>query len=433
MNAIAQLAHFQGARVTGSDRLWDQGVTTPVFTKLQQSGVTLVPQDGAALQAGTTGLVVSSAIEPDNVEVQAARARGIPVWHRAQWLADVVKGGQVIAIAGTAGKTTVTGLTGWALTVLGLNPNVVNGGALLNWRTADTIGNVRWTGSEWWVIEVDESDRSLLQFQPDWAVLTNCSHDHFSLDETIRLFRQFVGQVKQGVIGPRTVQAQLTAAGPSAHWISPEEECAFALSPGLPGVHNQANARLAAALCRTLGYGDDAIQDALAQCAGIERRLEYAGTLNGAPVYDDYAHNPAKIAAAWQAVCPRDGRLFASWRPHGFGPLSALAPALIEEWAQRCRPADHLYILPVYYSGGTPGAHEWTVDGLVAALRARGVTAMAVPDFTDLEQRLRAAVQPGDVVLSMGARDPELPVFARRLTGRALAKTPRSTRRPPLQ
>ena len=415
MNAIAQVTLHGGCRVTGSDRLRDQGKTTPVLDKLERLGLPLVPQDGLALDARTTGLVISSAIEDDNPEWVAAQRLNIPVWHRAAWLARLVRDEHVIAVAGTAGKTTVTGMLGWLLHAEGLKPNVVNGGAVLNWRTEQALGNVRLTGSDWWVLEVDESDRSLLQFKPRWAVITNISHDHFPLPETVDLFRRFAMQVNEGIVAPFAVQEMLNGAGP--RWVTVADSLPLALPASLPGAHNQANARLALACCRALGLanGDEGAAG-FDRFAGIERRLECVGRLNGAPVYDDYAHNPAKIAAACQAVAPPRGRLFAVWRPHGFGPLSALAPDLVVECAQWMRPTDHFIVLPVYYSGGTPGPSEWTVERFVSALQSAGVAARAVADFEALTPYLQKEVQTVDTVLSMGARDPQLPLFARQLT-----------------
>ena len=188
----------------------------------------------------------------------------------------------------------------------------------------------------------------------------------------------------------------------------------------MPGRHNAENALLAVALCRRLGAAPDRLRDALARFTGVHRRLEVAGSFRGAPVIDDYAHNPAKIAASWRAVREQAHRVLGYWRPHGFAPLALMHDELVAALAGALGPDDRLFVLPVFYAGGTA---KRVIDApdFVAALRARGLAAECVPDYAALRARLAAEAQPGDAILGMGARDPELPRFARSL---AAAPTP---------
>jgi len=131
-------------------------------------------------------------------------------------------------------------------------------------------------------------------------------------------------------------------------------------------------------------------------------------------VIDDYAHNPAKLAASWRAVAETAERVHGFWRPHGYGPLALMKDELVAAFGDVCRAADRLFILPVFYAGGTAN-RTVTAEDFVAALRARGVPAAYAADYDALERELRRDLRPGDSILGMGARDPELPQFARRL------------------
>ena len=165
--------------------------------------------------------------------------------------------------------------------------------------------------------------------------------------------------------------------------------------------------------CRRLGVKPDVSSRALASFKGIQRRLELVGAAGGIAVIDDYAHNPAKIAAAFQAVKPFHKRVIAVWRPHGFGPLAMLADDLAAAFAGLVHPPDILYLLPVYYAGGT-AKRTMTAESFVERLREGGIPAEFAPGYEELLAGLLGRARPGDVVLFMGARDPGLPVFARR-------------------
>lgn len=423
MSALAEALLDQGWRVTGSDRSHDQGLALEVVQKLQRQGVQLVRQDGSALTAATQALAVSTAIEADNPEVAAANRLGVEIVHRAEMLARLATGKHVVAVTGTAGKTTITGLLGYLLEQAGMDPTVVNGGIVLDWAGPDRLGNVRRGGSDLWVLEADESDRSLLRFHPEHAILSNVSKDHFELAEVEHLFRTFAGQVRGTLVAGRGVGASLglvtreVAIEPrirDGRWTFTWAGHEFVVA--LPGRHNAENAALAVAMCEVLGADLDRVAEALPCFRGVHRRLERVGERNGVAVIDDYAHNPAKIAASWRAVAETARQVHGYWRPHGFGPLALMKDELADAFGLVCKPGDRLYLLPVFYAGGTANKTV-TSDEFAALLQARGIAAEAVPDYAVLQERL-AAAQPGDAILGMGARDPELPLFARRLAGR---------------
>lgn len=446
MSALAQALRWSGARVTGSDRFLDRGVEVPVFAALRAAGVELVPQDGSGIGPSTTALVYSTAVEDDNPDIRAARAAGVAIRHRAEVLASLVGGERLLAVAGTAGKTTTTGMLAWTLERLGDDPWMVDGGGLVAW--ADALGgggNVRrGAPSAPWAVELDESDRSFLRFRPAWTIITNISQDHFSLEEVRRLFAEYATHATEGIVcGPGAAEVIRPAVVPGIPVVTPEAELACAadgawsaswrgvtLSVPEPGRHNLWNALCAAELCvAAQGHAPADVADALRSFCGIVRRLQLMSA-PGAPVrvYDDYAHNPAKIAAALAAVRPAAprARLHAIWRPHGYGPLRSMLDAFAETFADAIRPGDRLHLLPVFDAGGTANRSISAADlrdailacapDLAEAVRLVPADASAAPGWPDaLAPALAADAAPGDTFLVMGARDPALPSLARAL------------------
>ena len=343
-----------------------------------------------------------------------------------------------MAVSGTAGKTTVTGMVGWTFEQLGMDPNVVNGGALVDWRGETRVGSARGGASDLWVVEADESDRSLLRFEPTWSAITNISRDHFDLDELVRLFSSFAERTSDAVVcgggaadllagtgigraeGPKLLRVPGETQRLGTGWGFTYAGRSFA-SP-LPGRHNAENALVAMALCDAAGCDIGDVSAALASFRGVERRLECVGRGGGVRVLDEYAHNPAKIGAAWTVAREDAGRIVAVWRPHGFAPLRLMWDDLVETFAGLCGSGDRLFLLPVYYAGGTAEA-DVSSEHLAAALRSRGTPVVAVPGYPELEERLAALVREGDTVMVMGARDPHLPGLARKLADR-FCRTP---------
>ena len=404
MNGLAQLAALSGYRVSGSDRSYDPSAL--LFQCLEGLGIKIHPQDGNGISQQTNLVVYSTAIEPDNPDILKAKALNIPLLHRSGFLKELVGDAELIAVAGTAGKTTTTGLLGWIFECMGKDPSVYNGAAVLNWRTGNTLGNIRKGSSNLWIIEADESDKSFLNFNPTHSIITNISKDHYGLDELHAMFNQFESQTTGTTI--RGQSSDLSV------YLNPRTDPYVEAVP-LLGKHNLENARCAARLCAELGMDMDRVLAAVHSFRGIERRLEIAGAANGVTVIDDYAHNPAKIAAALSAVAEKFGTVHAYWRPHGFTPLhqnlAELADVFVGDWEQH---GGSVSILPVYYAGGTV-ARRSTSSDLAGILESAGIENALVPDYPSLQRKLEKLCQPGDAILGMGARDPELPRFAQRL------------------
>ncbi|MDK2857010.1 MAG: UDP-N-acetylmuramate--alanine ligase [Verrucomicrobiota bacterium] len=382
MNGAAQLAAQAGYSVSGSDR----APGLEIFKTLENSGIRIVPQDGSGISTEIGAVVYSTAIEQNNPDLVRARELGLPLLHRADMLARLCKGKEVIAVAGTAGKSTVTGMLGWIFQCLGKDPTIYCGARMNNFGAWIRSGK-----SSLWILEADESDRSFLTFHPRHAVITNISEDHFGLSEVRKLFAQFKTQVSGIVIE------------------QPEPFRELEKTVSLPGKHNLENAANALTLCKALGLDMQNCIAALATFNGIERRLERIGPL----VIDDFAHSPVKIAAALEAVSGEFPAFSVYWRPHGYTPLFQGREGLRKVFCDffSTHAACRLFILPVYYAGGTV-EKKITSEQFVEQLAAAGVPAEFVESFQTLETRLREENLP---VLGMGARDPELPEFARRI------------------
>lgn len=416
MSALAQALLDQGIRVSGSDRLLDTGDLTETLACLQRQGVTLGPQDGSGVTSETSRLVISTAIEADNPEMVKAQALGVPVVHRAAELARLTEGRRLIAVTGTCGKSSVTAMLGCLLEGAGFDPFVVNGAAVVGWDAGGTrIGSVR-KGGAWTVIEADESDRSLMVFSPEHAIITNASADHFGLGETLSLFAGFRSRVP-GVV----IDGLHEAGGPEG--VRLEGWNGFFTFEGteyqvpLPGLHNVHNAWHAVRLARALGAEPERLAAALRAFGGVERRLQRVGFCGPALVVDDYAHNPEKLAAAWTTLADAfPAGVCAVWRPHGYAPLRKMIEGLVEIFARVCRPADTLLLLPVYDAGGTADRSVGS-DILASQLREKGVTVVAVQTLEAAESLMREKAAKNGVLVTFGARDPGLPRLARRLAG----------------
>ncbi len=419
MSALAECLHRRGAVVSGSDRFWDAGEPVPALDRLRRMGVRLYAQDGSGVGDGAEAVVVSTAIEADNPDVAAATSRNLPVRHRAAVLAEIVNGPGCAAVSGTAGKTTVTGMMAWILQRAGRSPGMVNGAGVRAWQAPDRTGQVLLPAGGPWVVEADESDGSLVRFEPGWAVLTNIARDHFDIPELKALFRRFLDNARVGWIvgGPAAVELGL-GEDPDRILLRKGGRCFEVSCPvpalAVPGAHNRENAALAGAWGRAIGLSEAEVTEGLASFPGMDRRLALIGERAGVRVYDDYAHNAAKIAAALRAVKAEAARVLAIWRPHGYTPLKQGLEDIAERAASVLGPDDRFRVLPVFDRGGS-AQRGVSADDLVGRLRERGVDAEALPEAEGAMEQALAGVRAGDAVLVMGARDPHLTARAERV------------------
>jgi len=418
MSALAQAYVDSGWSVSGSDRaLGADGPRPAALAALEAQNVPLSPDDGSLVASGLDRVVVSTAIEETNADLMRAREIGIPVVHRAAALSELLAPRKLLAVAGTCGKSTVTAILGHLLAECGFDPMVVNGAPVVGWDAGGRrVGSTRAGGAEWAVAEVDESDKSLTAFKPYAAIVTNASADHYSKEEMDEVFDAFTADVR----GP-VVDGRREAVVPSA----------LAREIPLPGEHNAVNAECALRLALAVGADEAALAAAIRTFPGVERRLQKVGVLraggsvlcaggsvpcdggNAVAIYDDYAHNPEKLAAMWRTLAVAYPKGIAVvWRPHGYGPLRKMLAPLAEMFREMKRPQDALFLLPVYDAGGTAD-RSVNSDALAALVPG----AELVEDLKAAEALLRRRAALFGAIVTAGARDPGLPVLARSLAG----------------
>jgi UDP-N-acetylmuramate--alanine ligase len=407
MSGLALVAQALGADVSGSDR-----AESSYTERLRQHGIEPAIGHAAANVPADAEVVYSTAVPPTNPEREVARGREL---HRADLLAQIASLKRCLAVTGTHGKTTTAGMIVHVLRGSGLDPAYVVGGEL-----RDTASNAGWGSGEWIVIEADESDRSLLKFSPEIAVLTNAELDHHStyssrldLEETFRTFmaRAGTGAVvwdrpelralcPDGAITYDAGDAVLDPTGVRFHWRGRE------VSLGVPGQHNAINAAGALSAAALTGADPERAVAAIADFRGARRRFELLGATTAAvPVYDDYAHHPTEVAAVIAAARTlRPRRLVAVFQPH----LYSRTRALGREFGAALAHADVIGVLGVYPS--RERAEDFPgVDGRALAAAAAdagaGKTVAWTPSFDDARAWLAHTLRPGDLCLMMGAGD----------------------------
>ena len=452
MLPLAMIVQSRGGRIEGSDRALDQGRTPEKFDWLRGHGVTLHPQDGSGVTRADQIVVATGAVEDTVPDIGAARRVGATVVTRPELLSRLFNAAPTsVGVAGTSGKSTITGMIAWVLHAAGRAPTVMNGAVMKNFTDADhPFASALIGGPDLFVAEVDESDGSIARYDPTVAVVSNVSLDHKSMEELRDLFGGFVGRAQAAVLNldnPETAALAQTMAAQgrgadvvtfalgddgadlAAHGLTPTPTgMTFDLAErgtgarrrvvlNVPGAHNVANALAALGAVRAMGVGLDQAVAALESFAGIRRRMEVVGTRNGITVIDDFAHNPDKIAATLKTLHAFDGRLLILFQPHGFGPLKLMKSEFIDGFAGLMRPDDVLIMPePVYY-GGTTDRSVGSQD-IAAGVRAAGRRAEALGDRAACGDRIVELARPGDRIIVMGARDDTLSTFASELLER---------------
>jgi UDP-N-acetylmuramate--alanine ligase len=406
MSGLALIAAALGAEVSGSDR-----AESAYLGELRAAGISpVIGHDAANVPEGAQ-VVFSTAVGADNPERLAARRQ----LHRAELLAELAALKRCIAVTGTHGKTTTTGMIVHVLRGCGLDPAYVVGAELRS-----TGLNAEWGSGEWIVIEADESDRSLLVLHPEIALLTNAELDHHStyasrlhLEQT---FREFMGRARVDVVfdrpelvalceAPEIVaydaqEPRLDPAGARLQWRGLD------VTLGVPGLHNAVNAAGALTAAALAGADPRAAVAAIAGFAGARRRLERLGvSAAGAEILDDYAHHPTEVAAALAAartLGPR--RLVAVFQPHLFSRTRALA----REFGAALAAADIAVVVDIYPARERPEDHPGVSGHVVAAAAAdagEGRQVAWLPGFDAARAMLEATLRAGDICLLMGAGD----------------------------
>jgi UDP-N-acetylmuramate--alanine ligase len=428
MSALALLARKRGVAVTGCDKdLAAAGALEAVEDVRCAGGVVFSGHSPDHLDQARA-LIVSSAVPKDHPEVERAHALGIPVVRRAEALAEAVSAGQLVAIAGTHGKTTTTALTTEALAAAGLDPTGIVGGRIASWGGNALIGGV-----DIFVVEADEYDKSFLALKPEIAVINNVEPDHLecynsNVEELEQAFVDFAGPARAVIVGgddPGALRVAKALARPvwrvgfsdaaEVRISRPKQDSAgtsavvslpngrhLDLRLAVPGIHNLRNAAAALAVAVDLGADVEKVLDALGAFRGVGRRFDLVGEVGGVLVVDDYAHHPTEIAATIEGArqaCP-SRRLVAVFQPHLFSRTRSMGAAM----GVALRGADVAVVADVYPARESPIPG---VTGRLVANAAEGGEAVVhwVPARKELVARLAGLVERGDVVVTMGAGD----------------------------
>lgn len=425
MSAIAKVLLARGVAVSGSD-----SKELPSMAALRALGARIAATYDAANLDDPATVVVSSATRAGNPELVAARARGIPVLHRAQVLAMLMRSRRGIAVSGTHGKTTTTAMIALIMQRAGLDPSFLVGGDLNEPGTNAYDGD-----GDWLVAEADESDGSLLWLAPEIAVVTNIEAEHLDHyrdeDEVRETFGAFMAGVRDGgavvacaddagvrAVVPRAQGRVVTYGIEAGEWraerlavegrgqtmrVSRDGEVVGEARLAVPGSHNARNALAAIAATTEAGVGFADAADALAAFTGVRRRFQVRGEADGVVVVDDYSHHPTEVRAALEAAreqAPR--RIVAVFQPHLYSRTEIFGAAL----GDALGAADVVVVTDVY------GAREEPRPGVTGKIVVDGVLASSprarvayLPRRGDIAPYVAERARPGDLVLTIGAGD----------------------------
>ncbi len=426
MSALALVARNRGVAVTGCDKDVDSG-GAPASADIRRAGAEVFAGHDPSHVEGARAVVVSSAVPQDHPELARARELGVPIIRRAEALAAAVSPGQLIAVAGTHGKTTTTVMTTEALAAAGLNPTGIAGGRVSSWG-----GNARIGGDGLFVVEADEYDKSFLALTPQVAVINNVEADHLecygNVESLEEAFAKFASPAQRAIVGSddagaarvaRRLRVPIWTVGfveGSDVRISIVERApgrtvaTVALPTGqmvelrikVPGIHNVRNASAALAVSVELKVDLDPVLGALAGFRGVGRRFDVVGEADGVVVVDDYAHHEAEIAATLEGARQAypDRRLVAAFQPHLYSRTAEHGVAM----GRALAAADIVVVTDVY------AAREQPMPGVTGRLvadaaAASGAEVRWVPNRDLLAGELAMLARPGDAVITMGAGD----------------------------
>mgnify|MGYP000123768876 CR=1 FL=1 len=434
MSGIAEVMHNFGYKIQGSDISENANVL-----RLRKLGIKVFVGQCAENLEGAWGIVISTAIQPDNPEVVAARALKMPLIRRAEMLAELMRLKWCVSVAGTHGKTTTTTMVSAVLDEAKYDPTVINGGIINAYGT-----NARLGAGDWMVVEADESDGTFIKIPSTVAVVTNIDPEHLDFygdfENAKAAFETFVENVPfygfsvmcidhpevqalRGRIEDRRIvtygsnrQAdvqfrRVEAEGPQSRFDvtirdrrKETEQTYEGLILPMPGIHNVSNATAAIAVAHELGVDEQGIREGLLKFQGVKRRFTHTGTWNGVEIFDDYAHHPVEISAVLKAArtavrSAGDGKVIAIKQPHRYTRLRDL----FDEFGACFNDADTVMVAPVYPAGEEPIA-GFNSDTLVSAMKSGGHRgAMAIEGPDNIAGHIAQMAEPGDYVIFLGA------------------------------
>lgn len=430
MSAIARVLLDLGYKVTGSDVAMND-----LAKKLEQRGAVVYIGHDANHVNGCDKVVYSTSIAPDNPEVVAAKEMGIPVMHRAKMLASILNEGKGVAVAGAHGKTTTTSMIAHVMETCGVDPTFIIGGELISAGTNAKAGK-----SEFVIAEADESDGSFLEYQPAYEVVTNIEADHLEhfggdFANLKRAYAQFLSHLKPGGKAilclddehirelMETVTEEIITYSIQPAYVDQADFSARDIVCGdrrtsclvyrrdvllgelvlyVPGAHNIANALAAIIVCLEAGLSFDQIASAFTTFSGAKRRFQIIGDVRNILVVDDYAHHPTEIMATLNGARASGRRVIAVFQPQRY----TRTYFLMDEFSKAFADADEVIITDIYSPAGEARIEGVTAEVLVEKIRSNShPRAQYIPTKELVQAHLVESLQPGDLVLTMGAGD----------------------------
>lgn len=429
VSAIAGFMADKGHIIAGSDRLFDKNPEHPLKKTLLLKGINIVLQDGSGIDETFDLAVFSTAVEHDQPEFLKASSLGIPIKTRPEFLSELSASFKTIAVSGTSGKSTASGLLAFLMKELGLSPNFIGGGRVKQFRSSSDQGNYLTGDSQHLIIEACESDGTIVNYKPEHSIILNLSLDHHTIDKTADMFRELIRNTSGKVI--------LNADDENLGVVTYEDAVTFSIEKpstyraydilympfstdfslrkirfkiSLPGMHNLLNALSCIALLSEFEIPLEHIAEVLPEFTGIERRFDiYLNNEHGL-VIDDYAHNPHKIYSLMQTVNKIRENICYIFQPHGFAPTIMMKNEYIDIFAKNLRGSDHLMFLPIFYAGGTV-SKEISSHDLADGIKAMGGSVEAVKERGEITNRLNEYKN----YVIFGARDETLADFAKEI------------------
>jgi UDP-N-acetylmuramate--alanine ligase len=430
MSAIASFMADRGHIVVGSDRLFDRDPADPICKILKTKGVTIVPQNGSGIDTSFDLAVFSTAVEDNQPEVIKARELGITIKTRPQYLCDIVSEFRTVAVTGTSGKSTISGMLAFLMDKLGMKPNFIGGGRVKQFKTGNNPGNSIVGSSALLIIEACESDGSIIYYHPFYSIIASLSLDHNLIEKTAEMFETLSRNTKEMTIisGDDDNLRHCRFDKPIKFSIDTKSEYQakaieyqsfktifklhgvnFKIS--LPGKYNLYNALSCIALLSEMGVKLKDIGKILPSFSGIDRRSDIYLNNGKYLVIDDYAHNPHKISCLMESIRKIRHRVCYIFQPHGFGPTRLMKQGYIETFIKNLRDEDHLILLPIYYAGGT-SVKDISSEDLLNEIKAAGKSIEVLHERSLLFNRLKE----WDNYVVFGARDESLAEFAREIS-----------------
>ncbi|HPG29204.1 MAG TPA: Mur ligase family protein [bacterium] len=427
MSALAGFLRLKGARAEGSDRNYSTFQKNETALYLESIGCVIHNQKESHITPVADYAVVSTAIEPDNPDVKKSIEYNIPIIHRADLLAYLVNNNAGVAIAGTSGKSTTAGITGFLLKKCGLPVNIITGAAIKNIEENKEPLNCIAGDSGIFVVETDESDGSIVKFKPAVSALTNISKDHKTIEELLPLFQEFINNTKEKVFINKDdkLSMRLNFKNINAVFIGSNDKCDYAISDlkeskdgtefklngksfeiNIPGIYNVYNSAFAIAVAEHFGIQYDKIREALKKFEGVADRFDFVRKQNPLIAFD-YAHNPAKINSLLQFVIKFYGKTLFIYQPHGFQPTFFLKNELSAVFENYFIGGNKIILKPIFYAGGSADK-KISSEEIVKELKSKEINAEFAPDDSFIIDYISHNKNLFDAIIIAGARDKNL-------------------------